>query len=443
MSIEKSRQLFNSGEVWTSSETDLEETSTSQKIDHLAFDSIMRMVSFESNVSELDQKFTTSDTDSIPYHPYGKPIEAPPHATRKKTRIVFQLIIGFPKNIAFWKRKRTLPTPDFTKKTADDVADELIHNLDHLTYRELRELYEDLQDIEDEMPELVSLREFVEVICSVPQIYYDSVVINTEIPSSEKGRFIASVFAELHSMNMNLLNQSFDTIDIGLDRFLENFMNYLIENSPEKCVTFLKSRVNYEVTNAKNQETCLRKDSIFSKSMKVFLHSTCMEYAQNVLSPVTEMAASWGSLEVDPDKLDTEDKYMIEPNQVELIHLTMMMIEGAANQLDAMTVEAKEVIKEVYEAALEKFDDEEFAQIQVASQLFLRFLNPLLITQPGTTSELRRGLILIAKLTQNVANQTNAEGKGVGKEKYLEFAYESAEVLNELMEQLTGRLLRD
>lgn len=124
--------------------------------------------------------------------------------------------------------------------------------------------------------------------------------------------------------------------------------------------------------------------------------------------------------EVDPSKLDEASQASV--NTIQLWLVAQKMLSSLMRALGTLPREIQEILRHVYAEVKEKFN-EEAANKAIGGFLFLRFVCPALMAPqvygllrdpPNPTAQ--RQLILIAKVFQNLANDT-LPGK---KETYME-----------------------
>lgn len=168
------------------------------------------------------------------------------------------------------------------------------------------------------------------------------------------------------------------------------------------------------------KEQIFRGTSLETKIISVYMQRECHEYAKKAINPLLGWIAAEGrSLEVDPSKAAPMD---VASNAKMLINAANMLLSSVVVHSDLIPRHVCDFFKVVRSSVEKKFPD--MAEKSVASLLFLRLLNPYLVTPESyldfknVTPSMRRSLILISKLIQNLAN-----GVEFGeKEDYLIFA---------------------
>ncbi len=192
--------------------------------------------------------------------------------------------------------------------------------------------------------------------------------------------------------------------------------------------------------------TLLRSDFKHGAMIK-FVESHAAEFISLSLKPTMENAINRKktSLEVNPIFLQKPiSKKGLKKRQKKLLRAVSQYLEDvhqAANQLDD---ETKSLLKFIYY----EVKDKEYSNIdnspeekvkrakqQVAAQIFLRTLNPRLITSTKDP-KVQRELILITKITQNAANQVKFN------EEYMSFANASLEKFQDKIDEIIQAAIR-
>ncbi|XP_028172270.1 neurofibromin, partial [Ostrinia furnacalis] len=163
-------------------------------------------------------------------------------------------------------------------------------------------------------------------------------------------------------------------------------------------------------------QTLFRGNSLGSKVMAFCFKIYGHEYLQGLLEPLvlTLLDQFDGqtdfSFEVDPARLDPSQD--IEVNRTNLIELTKEVFDRIVNSADKFPPQLRSMCHCLYQVLSKRFA--QFPQTSVGAVgtvLFLRFINPAIVSpqEMGIVSrpvpaKLKRGLMLMSKILQNIAN---------------------------------------
>ncbi|KJE90496.1 neurofibromatosis 1 [Capsaspora owczarzaki ATCC 30864] len=181
-----------------------------------------------------------------------------------------------------------------------------------------------------------------------------------------------------------------------------------------RVVPFLRAMLDEEVQAAESAETLFRRNSPTTKLMSYLYTIHGGEYRKNVLAPnILSMVQSTASYEVNPDSLGPEPSAVkISANFNSLKAMTLTFLNSILSSRDSFPPFLRILNSLLADAIVKRFPE---ARIKgVGSAVFLRFINPAMaaphvygvLPETVTLSEnVRRGLTLISKVLQNLANQ--------------------------------------
>ncbi len=186
--------------------------------------------------------------------------------------------------------------------------------------------------------------------------------------------------------------------------------------------------------------TLLRSDFKHGAMIK-FVESHAAEFISMSLKPTMENAINRKktSLEVNPIFLQKSiSKKGLKKRQKKLLRAVSQYLEDVHQAADQLDNETKTLLKFIYDEVknkeysnIDNSPEEKVkrAKQQVAAQIFLRTLNPRLITSIKDP-KVQRELILITKITQNAANQVEFN------EEYMRFANASLEKFQDKIDKI-------
>lgn len=183
-------------------------------------------------------------------------------------------------------------------------------------------------------------------------------------------------------------------------------------------------------------ETLFRGTSLETKIISTYLHKRCADFVRASVTPLLNWLLLEGSatFEVDPAKEPSQEKRAV--SQKKLIEAAQLVISTVVTNTPLIPEEVCSVLRSIQSTVQSKFPA--MGLRSVGSLIFLRLLCPAMVS-PDTflnfrkgTPQMRRSLILISKLVQNLANVVLFGDK----EEYLLFANDWLQQSSQVYQQL-------
>ncbi|KAI8078788.1 uncharacterized protein BX664DRAFT_367193 [Halteromyces radiatus] len=181
--------------------------------------------------------------------------------------------------------------------------------------------------------------------------------------------------------------------------------------SVKKSLVLLQMVTEIEVENTINETDLFRKTSIATKCLTSFAKANGSRYINQVLKPVMDQLVSRPKLEqnFELDPSNTGREFALR-NKDNVTSATNLILDAICNSADLAPPSFRSVCKMILEAVQPRFPESKYTA--VGSFIFLRFFCPIIVSPesagilaPGViTRDLRRGLLIIAKVIQNIAN---------------------------------------
>ncbi|XP_055612148.1 neurofibromin isoform X5 [Uranotaenia lowii] len=167
-----------------------------------------------------------------------------------------------------------------------------------------------------------------------------------------------------------------------------------------------------EVEVSDCMQTLFRGNSLGSKIMAFCFKIYGASYLQGLLEPLIRplLDDPMTSFEVDPARLEsTED---IEVNRKNLIALTQKVFDAIVNSADRFPPQLRSMCHCLYQVLSKRFPNLLQNNIgAVGTVIFLRFINPAIVSPQElgivgkqVPTQIKRGLMLMSKILQNIAN---------------------------------------
>lgn len=186
-----------------------------------------------------------------------------------------------------------------------------------------------------------------------------------------------------------------------------------IFDSKGKGLAILKGLIQREVANTESETELLRRNCVATKMLSHYAKSKGSDYLRRTLQEKLErliLSADKLNLELDQSKLDprtTETE--LEENTIQIKYLTKMFIDEITNSTPYVPDTFRQICHTITTCVTERFPEAKFTA--VGAFIFLRFFCPAIVApdSEGLVSSvlkkgIRRGLLLIAKIVQNLAN---------------------------------------
>jgi neurofibromin 1 len=194
---------------------------------------------------------------------------------------------------------------------------------------------------------------------------------------------------EVDEMTIVLLN-IFDSRGMGMD--------------------LLKALIENEVNNTENESELLRRNCVATKMLSIYAKWKGSAYLKSTLQKVLErllVSSEHLDLELDPARTSSPEE--LNRNALQLRYITKVFIDDITKSADKVPISFQRLCYTISSAVTKRFPEAKFTA--VGSFIFLRFFCPAIVAPDSEglvntipTKAMRRGLMLIAKVIQNLAN---------------------------------------
>ncbi|KAI8983424.1 hypothetical protein BDB01DRAFT_790689 [Pilobolus umbonatus] len=183
--------------------------------------------------------------------------------------------------------------------------------------------------------------------------------------------------------------------------------------SRNKAMVIVKSAIEREVQNTDTEAELFRKTSIATRLLSVYAKKHGAEYVKSVLLPVFQKLSDRPRknkcFELDPSKIHDEKDFIINKHNV--IEATEMFLDAICNSVNEAPKSFREMCNFILTAVRERFPEAKYTA--VGAFVFLRFFCPAIVSpesegliknSASISKEMRRGLLIVTKVIQNLAN---------------------------------------
>ncbi|KAI5797697.1 hypothetical protein EDC01DRAFT_36289 [Geopyxis carbonaria] len=183
-----------------------------------------------------------------------------------------------------------------------------------------------------------------------------------------------------------------------------------IFDSRGKGLMLLKELIKQEVENTESEAELLRRNCVATKMLSVFAKWKGSEYLKKVLREKLERTiASSEDLDLELDPARTSSNEELERNGQALRGIAKTFIKDITRSASIVPESFRSICHTITTCVTEKFPDAKYTA--VGAFIFLRFFCPAIVSPDSEglidsvpSKEMRRGLMLVAKIIQNLAN---------------------------------------
>jgi len=229
------------------------------------------------------------------------------------------------------------------------------------------------------------------------------------------------------NLSLLLLDDSFDAVATICEQDLMEDDDQLMKavlaffDNHNRIIPLLKWALSQEIKSTSNQGTLFREISIATRLLSVyFFDKVGIEYLHSVLSPlVSDIYSQRETFEVDPNKAPKGTD--VNANLEKVLACAQSFLHRLFDSVDQFPVSFRQALHHVQTEVEKRFP--QMSNTAVGSFLFLRFFGPVIVSPDRynladhpPSPENRRGLVLITKLLQGLANGVEFDGS---KEEYM------------------------
>lgn len=177
-----------------------------------------------------------------------------------------------------------------------------------------------------------------------------------------------------------------------------------------KLFNLIEALVKQEIEQTENEAELLRRNCVATKMLSIYAKWRGADYLKATLQKLLEklmMTSQDLDLELDPGRVGSQEE--AEKNALQLRIVVKVFIDDIRASATYIPASFRRICHSIATAVETRFPDAKYTA--VGSFIFLRFFCPAivapeaegLVTSPPS-KEMRRGLLLIAKVIQNLAN---------------------------------------
>jgi neurofibromin 1 len=175
-------------------------------------------------------------------------------------------------------------------------------------------------------------------------------------------------------------------------------------------LTLLKALIEQEVANTENESEILRRNCVATKMLSVFAKWKGSDYLKKVLQvTIQRLIQSSAVLDLELDPARTSCQEELDANEEQLRTIAKIFIGEITKSSQYLPDSFRRICHTISSCVADRFPEAKYTA--VGAFIFLRFFCPAIVAPDSEglvnlvpTKEMRRGLMLIAKIIQNLAN---------------------------------------
>lgn len=193
-----------------------------------------------------------------------------------------------------------------------------------------------------------------------------------------------------------------------LERLSKDFMAFFTWR--EITLDYIKSAIRQDVDSSESEGTLFRTNTLLTAIMSSYCQRIGKNYLKAILGPAFQwLQESTQSFEIDPEQAGSAEA--IKQNTFNVNYLANKFFKAILNSNDSIPFEIREIANTLQVAVLKRFPNSKYSAI--GGFFFLRFVCPAVLapelcdvtfSSDESKAALRRPLVLVAKVLQQIAN---------------------------------------
>eukprot|EP01114_Cavostelium_apophysatum_P004552 TRINITY_DN1484_c0_g1_i2.p1 TRINITY_DN1484_c0_g1~~TRINITY_DN1484_c0_g1_i2.p1 ORF type:complete len:1402 (-),score=458.43 TRINITY_DN1484_c0_g1_i2:3446-7651(-) len=235
----------------------------------------------------------------------------------------------------------------------------------------------------------------------------------TEFDNSEESEDKYDKLLELlFDTDLALITSLIDAVPVGEADDVATLLVRIFEAN-DKLSLLMKAAIEHEVSTTAAPNTLFRRNSLSTKILSACAKENGSVYLKELISPLLhQLIANPATYEIDPLKIPESQN--LETNLANVVKASQMFIDAITSSVEYSPPQFREICHYLQSAVGRRFPGFETAAI--GGFLFLRFICPAIVSPEAhnlvteiPNQDLRRGLVLVTKTLQSIANNLQYE----------------------------------
>ncbi|KAI0121575.1 GTPase [Hypoxylon sp. NC0597] len=257
----------------------------------------------------------------------------------------------------------------------------------------------------------IGYNENIEIRTAFVKVLYNILLQGTEF-SSLSDKAVTEKYDELLELLTHDMNLAVAISSVCPSSEVEELTISLLNIFESRGLTFelMEALVKQEIEDTENESEILRRNCVATKMLSIYAKWKGANYLKDTLQKVVErlmLTSKDLDLELDPTRISSQEE--LQKNAVQLRIVAKVFIDDICASSANIPPSFRKICSIISSAVMPRFQEAKYTA--VGAFIFLRFFCPAIVAPEAEnlvevppSKEMRRGLLLIAKVIQNLAN---------------------------------------
>ncbi|KAI1341677.1 GTPase [Xylariaceae sp. FL0016] len=257
----------------------------------------------------------------------------------------------------------------------------------------------------------IGYHENVEIRTAFVKVLYNILVQGTEF-SNLSDKAVNEKYHELLRLLTHDMTLAVAISSVCPSGEVEELTISLLNIFESRGLTFdlMEALIKQEIEDTENEAEILRRNCVATKLLSLYAKWKGADYLKATLQKVVErlmLTSKDLDLELDPSRISSPDE--LQKNALQLRIVAKVFIDDICASMENIPSSFKKICSIISNVVMPRFPEAKYTA--VGAFIFLRFFCPAIVAPEAErlvnvppSKEMRRGLLLIAKVIQNLAN---------------------------------------
>ncbi|KAI0182148.1 GTPase [Hypoxylon sp. FL1284] len=257
----------------------------------------------------------------------------------------------------------------------------------------------------------IGYNENVEIRTAFVKVLYNILVQGTEF-SNLSDKAVNEKYDELLELLTHDMNLAVAISTVCPSGEVEELTISMLNVFESRGLTFelMEALIKQEIEETENESELLRRNCVATKMLSVYAKWKGANYLKATLQKVVErlmLTSKDLDLELDPTRISSQDE--LQKNALQLRIVAKVFIDDICASSASIPSSFRKICSIISASVMTRFQEAKYTA--VGAFIFLRFFCPAIVApeaenlvEVAPSKEMRRGLLLIAKVIQNLAN---------------------------------------
>lgn len=257
----------------------------------------------------------------------------------------------------------------------------------------------------------IGYHENVEIRTAFVKVLYNILVQGTEF-SNLSDAAVSEKYEELLDILTHDLHLAVAVSTVCPSSEVDELTISLLNIFETRGLTFelMEALIKQEIEDTENESEILRRNCVATKILSVYAKWKGVDYLRETLGKVVErlmLTSKDLDLELDPARMQSQEE--VQKNALQLRIVAKVFVQDIVASEANIPTSFRKICSIISSAVMSRFPEAKYTA--VGAFIFLRFFCPAIVApeaeglvSQAPSKEMRRGLLLIAKVIQNLAN---------------------------------------